>query len=244
MADLPVAEGGRPGGGGGLASHGVLLVGIAGVGILAVMLLKGGSSTKSGTTAAGTSINAALGSIQEQELNLMGQVGSGFASTSTQIAGTQAALSQQMTDFNNSQLAAMSGMQQALSDQMNGIDSHLTSIDGSLTQQLSDVNNNVIANGQSVTALGQSLTTYYNNLINAGATNTQALNNTWQAFYQSLMNAVANNGAAASAGANATQKMLSNIGSFLGWEFYQLPNRYSAYIPGSGPGYGNLNVAA
>jgi hypothetical protein len=73
MADnLPIAEGGRPGAKGG--SHWLIIGAVAGIGTLAVLLLgnKGGTT---GTTAAGTSINAALGSLQEQQLNVLGAVG-------------------------------------------------------------------------------------------------------------------------------------------------------------------------
>jgi hypothetical protein len=38
------------------------------------------------------------------------------------------------------------------------------------------------------------------------------------------------------AGQTATQAQIGAIGRFLGWEFYQIPNRYSAYIPNQQPG--------
>jgi hypothetical protein len=71
---LPVAEGGRPGSKDG-GSHWMVIGAVAGVGVLAVMLLKGAGGGATGTTAAGTSINAALGSIQEQNMNVLGAVG-------------------------------------------------------------------------------------------------------------------------------------------------------------------------
>ena len=73
MADLPVAEGGRPGAKGGGVNW-VMIGGIAGVGALVLMFMSKNGGAQ-GTTAAGTSINAALGSIQEQNLNIMGLVG-------------------------------------------------------------------------------------------------------------------------------------------------------------------------
>jgi hypothetical protein len=264
---VPVAEGGRPSGGGGLSSHWMLIGGIAGVGVLAVLLMKGSSS--SGTTAAGTSINAALGSIQEQNLNLMGQLG---AST--------AALSQQATDFNNSELAATTGMQTALSSQIAAVDGDVTSGDSALSTQLGDVNNNVVANGQAVAGLGTNLTQYYNNLMTAGASGQATTTNwlqqlanmltgvsgqvsgvsgqvagsqsniaTWLSQVASQITGVSGQVAGVSnqvTGVNnavtgvanqdsTTQSDLSALGNFLSWEFYQLPNRYAAYIPGQGP---------
>lgn len=144
MADLPVAEGGRGGGGKSGGSHWLVIGAIAGVGTLAVLLLqRGGGGTEGKTTAAGTSINAALGSIQEQNLNLMGQLGA-----STNLLSTQA------DQYNQSTLAALSGMQNALSDQMTGIDTHIGDVDANLSGQLHDINGNVISNGQSIRQVG------------------------------------------------------------------------------------------
>lgn len=129
MADsLPVAEGGRPGGGGGgLSSHWLAIGAIAGVGTLMILLLK--NQGTSGTTAAGTSINAALGSIQEQQLNTMGLI------------------SQASTE----ELTAMSGMQDSLTKQITDVDGHISTLGASLTSELDQINSGVIANGQSVT---------------------------------------------------------------------------------------------
>lgn len=227
---LPVAEGGRASGGGGVMSHWPLIAGVAGVGVVLILITRGSSSSTGNTTAAGTSINAALGSIQEQNLNLMGQLG---AST--------AALSSQATDYHTSELAAMSGMQDAISSQITGVDGHLTSLEGDLSSQLSDVNNNVLANGQSITKLGTNLDAYYTSLINAGATNTQAIQQTQAGFWQAAMAAIAK----VQSSVGGTQADVDAIARFLGWEFYQIPNRYAAYIPGQGPGsYGGSPVGS
>jgi hypothetical protein len=227
---LPVAEGGRASSGGGLGGHWMLIAGIAGIGVVAILLTKGGGGSSSGTTAAGTSINAALGSIQEQNLNLMGQLG---AST--------AALSSQATDYHNSELAALSGMQDSITSQITGLDGHLTSMEGDLSSQMNDVNNNVLANGQSITKLGTNLDAYYTSLINAGATNTQAIQETQAGFWQAAMAAIAK----VQATAGGTQADVNAVARFLGWEFYQIPNRYAAYIPGQNPSnYGGSPVGS
>lgn len=219
---LPVAEGGRGGGGGGgiLTNKWVIIGGVAGVGTLIILMSKGGGSS----TAAGTSINAALGSIQEQNLNIMGQVGAGVA-----------ALSSQATDYHKSELAAMSGMQDAITAQITGLDGHLTSLEGDLSNQINDVNSNVIANGQSVTALGTKLDKYYVDLINAGATNTQAIQMTQKTYWEAAMATLAK----LQATMGGTQADINAIGRFLNWQFYQIPNRYAAYIPGQQPGGAN-----
>lgn len=124
---LPVAEGGRPGGGGG--NHWLIIGAVAGVGTLLFLMFKGGGSS-SGTTAAGTSINAALGSIQEQNLNLMGQLGSSTTAIQTQISGMSDQMTKQFTD----------------------LDAHLTDMNNQLSGELNDVNANqiLIAQAQSV----------------------------------------------------------------------------------------------
>jgi len=99
MADsvqLPTAEGGRASGG----KPNWILLGGLGVGavILLYMLMKGGGGSKTpAATSAGTSINAALGSIQEQNLNIMGQV-----------SQSEARLRQQL-DTDTSQIVAGQG---------------------------------------------------------------------------------------------------------------------------------------
>ena len=105
-------------------------------------------------------------------------------------------------------------------------------MDASLSGQINDVNGNVIANGQSITALGQSLDAYYTNLINAGASNTQAIQATQASFWQQAMAAIAK----LQGTADDTNHDVNAIGSFLNWQFYQIPNRYAAYIPGQQPG--------
>ena len=189
-SDLPVAEGGRPGGGGGLW----LVIGaIAGVGTL-VFLIVSSKGSSSGTTAAGTSINAALGSIQEQQLNMMGQLG---AST--------AALSTQMSDFQDSTLAQLTGMQDSLTAQNTALDSHLTDINSGLLSELTTINNGVIANGQSITGLGGQLTQYYSAVSNAQQQTQQQ--------YNALVGQIAAQGVAAS---DQQKQQLSALQNYLG----------------------------
>jgi hypothetical protein len=188
------------GGGGGGSSKGVpgwvMVVGaIAGVAGLA-LLLKGSGS---GTTAAGTSINAALGSIQEENMNLLGttqagfmqttnqfgvlggQVGAGFANIatalanlSTQMSGLQSSFdsysTQTQTNFDSLTGLIQSG--QASQDQVN---QRTTALLSSISQ---DVQSGLITQEQALQTLGQ--------LQQQVATSTQQLQGSQTAQYNSL----------------------------------------------------------
>src|SRR5215468_4163001 len=69
-----------------------LLIGGAGVGILAIIMLVTKGSGGSGTTAAGASINAALGSIQDENQNLLGTVQAGALANMTNFQGVNSNL--------------------------------------------------------------------------------------------------------------------------------------------------------
>jgi len=81
-------------GGGGKIPQGVMIIGAI-AGIVGLVLLLKGSGGGGGTTAAGTSINAALGSIEEENMNLLGTTQAGFMQTSQQMS----ALSNQQTTY-------------------------------------------------------------------------------------------------------------------------------------------------
>lgn len=66
-------------------------------GVVGLVLLLKGSGGGGGTTAAGTSINAALGSIEEENMNLLGTTQTGFANLSNQMAGGFANTNQNIT---------------------------------------------------------------------------------------------------------------------------------------------------
>lgn len=102
MADgLPVAEGGRPGAKGG-GKNWLVIGAIAGVGTLAVLMLQ--NKGAQGTTAAGTSINAALGSVQEQNLNIMGLISKSAQDIMDEVAAGDSLIESQLTDVNGNVL--------------------------------------------------------------------------------------------------------------------------------------------
>jgi hypothetical protein len=89
-------------GGGGSSHNWIVIVGaIAGVVGLVLLLKNQGGG---GTTAAGTSINAALGSIQEENMNLLGTTQAGFMQTQQGLASGFATTNQGLTNgFLNTQ---------------------------------------------------------------------------------------------------------------------------------------------
>lgn len=134
------------GGGGGGEHKGVpgwvMIVGaVAGVAGLA-LLVKGGGS---GTTAAGTSINAALGSIQEENMNLLGTTQAGFMQTSQQLSSGFGGVNQAIAADaaqNQANFAALTGQISHLStDSQSQYTSLLTTIQsGQASQQQFNTN--------------------------------------------------------------------------------------------------------
>lgn len=124
MPDTAQLDMGGGGGGGGKGVPGwVMIVGaVAGVAGLA-LLVKG--SGGSGTTAAGTSINAALGSIQEENMNLLGTTQAGFMQTSQQFGTTWGLLSSGFGGVNQA-IAADAAQNQANFTALTGQISHLS----------------------------------------------------------------------------------------------------------------------
>ncbi|HEY1249255.1 MAG TPA: hypothetical protein VGE97_09725 [Nitrososphaera sp.] len=223
---------GTSSGGGGIP-QGVMIIGaIAGVVGLFLLLKNSGGG---GTTAAGTSINAALGSIQEENMNLLGTTQAGFMQTSQQISALG---SQDMAHYTQ------------LSDSITSNFSDLNSQEA----QYWAANNQQIANGFSTLGgqlsglssqvqgyQGQNSTSFQhiNDLLNSLSNDVNTGNANSASYYQNLgalMNEL-------SGQVTGTQADVNSLGRFLGWQFYQLPNRYSAYIPGQSPGnYGGSPI--
>lgn len=168
-----------------------LLWGGLGAGALVLFVLMKGGSSSSGTTAAGTSINAALGSIQEQVLNVMGQLGQ----TRSDI------LTQQQTDTNTI-ITQMQGMEGALTGELDAINQTIVAGNNSnaqgfqtlsdqLAQGLTSLSNSIGANSAQIQQLQANLDAarqqqnqYYNglsgqlaNLSAAQAAGLQGVNN-------------------------------------------------------------------
>lgn len=230
-----------------------LMVGgaIAGVLGLVVLISRNTGSNNTSTTAAGTSINAALGSLQEEQMNLLGTVQSGAMQNSANFQAT----SGQMSDMASSILAAITAQgtatQQQITDAANTINANTNSNNQGLMAQLTawvnalqgtqaNILSQVESVNQNVSTANANIGTVNSNLL-ANTQQAQADVNTMLQQIQSATTYAEN----ASNTANSISTFTNNIGNFLGWEFYQIPNRYAAYLPGSGPGnpYGNLNVA-
>lgn len=216
-------------GSGGVPSWLVVVGAVAGV-VGLVVLLKGGGG--GGTTAAGTSINAALGSIQEENMNLLGVTQAGFMQTNQMIKDTSQQTQTQIdqgfvqeaqaltSGFLNTQnqIGAL-GTQQAAG--FTGIQGLIGTLEGDITSQLS--------------AFSGTTQNNFNNM-NALITGGQASQAEVNAAEQSLLGSIQSDVQQGLVGQQQANQMLNQTGAFLGWEFYQLPNRYSAYInPGVNP---------
>ena len=94
---------------------------------------------------------------------------------------------------------------------------------GTIEQQQQDVTNALTTLGQNQSALGGSMSTL------SGLSQQEA---TTQGYALSTFNQLGQ----VWSSVKGTQSDVNALGRFLGWEFYQIPNRYAAYIPNQQPG--------
>jgi hypothetical protein len=226
-----------------------------GLGLLVLVTRNSGGSS-SGTTSAGTSINAALGSLQEEQMNLLGTVQAGaianqanFSSTQGQIADSTSQILQAITDqgtatqgqiqgaintINANTNSSNQGVQSVLVDYLNRI----LGLQNNLLSQVQSVNQNVTQVGQAVGTVSGQVAGVSQQVATNGQQTQAGINAMLQQILglsQQLSQMDQNDA--------ATQSFVQSIGRFLGWEFYQIPNRYAAYIPGQGPGnYGGSPI--
>ena len=221
--------GGKSGFGTGLPTPVLLALVGGGIGLIVFLTRKSGSNSGTGADKGTLLPNTAimLGSLQQGVLDLQGQVSMGNADLSsqltgvgenlgTQIDGQSAMIQQSFADLNtylSSNFTSLQSSETSLSTAIAGLGTQnaaLADSMGSVLQQLQ-----AIEGGQAITS-GQLV-----NLLN-GINTIQTNQN-----YQQAVDL-------------GTQADVAAIGRFLGWEFYQLPNRYSPYIPNQSPAQGNL----
>lgn len=153
-----------------------LLIGGAIVGVvgLAVFLSKS-SSSSSGTTAAGSSINAALGSLQEEQMNLLGNVQAGalqntvnFQSTSGQIAAATKSILDAITSNGTATQDAITGAVNTINANTNsnnqGLMTQLTQAFNSLMASQNNILSEVQSVNQNVTGVGSQVSDVASNV--------------------------------------------------------------------------------
>lgn len=191
MPDTSTLEmpGGSSGGGG--IPQWVMVVGaVAGIaGLLLLLKNQGGG----GTVAAGTSINAALGSIQEENMNLLGTTQAGFMQTGQQIAG----LSGQMEGGFSNTNALMTG---GFSDTQGMITSGFLNTQG----QIGSLGNQIGSWFSNTNGLIGNLQHDIDAQFAASSANTQY-------YYSNLYQLIANGQASAAAEAGAQDNLLRSI---------------------------------
>lgn len=209
MATMPVAEGG-----GQKSGPNWLLIGGAGASVVALILIMSKSSQGSGggTTAAGVSINAALGSIQEQIMNVLGQQGQDTATITTQMGAGFTDLGNQMGSGFDSLSNQLTTVYTGLGQQIGALSAaqqHMLDAEAGLSTQLSAVNSGVIANGQAITGLNSSLKTYFDALGNQMTAGQQQENQ----YYQQLQGSIGN---VANMTASNQAALLAELGQLAG----------------------------
>lgn len=228
--------GSKEGFGTGIPTPILLAVVGGGIGLVVFLSRKAGSNTGTGADKNTLLPNTAimLGSLQQGVLDLQGQVSMGNADLSsqltgvgenlgTQIDGQSAQIAQSFADLNTylgQNFTSIQSTEGSLGTAIAGLGTQNADLAGSLTSVLSQLHglDASVAAGNAATGanMGQLVT-----LLNAVNT-LQANQNYAQAVDL------------------GTQADVAAIGRFLGWQFYQIPNRYAPYIPNQSPAQGNL----
>ena len=207
------------------------------IGIFILMTHKGNNGASANQT---NSVNAlapteaeAFGTIEQQQqdvTNALTTLGNnqsalgGSLSTLTGIVTQQgsdnAAAFQNLVNGQNTIEQGQSSASDQATNYYNALLQNLTNYYNSLGTQINGVNSNVTAQAQAQQGLMSALQTAINNLTGQVGTNQQQA----QQWYQSLQQQI-------QSGQQLSTSQMNQIGSFLGWQFYQIPNRYTAYIP-------------
>lgn len=154
-----------------------MLLGTGAALVLGVLTLVMKNSGGGGTTAAGTSINAALGSLQEEQLNTQGQIGQlnqsiGLGTNETLVGHIDA------------NQAATLGAISDVGTQVAGVGSQVTNLSGQLSSATTAINTNITNTGAGITSAVQ--TAQAQEGSDAAASSAQA-----QGFFAQLMDALA-----------------------------------------------------
>lgn len=238
--DSGASAGSKQGFGTGLPTPVLLAVVGGGIGLVVFLMRKQGTNTGTGADKNTLLPNTAimLGSLQQGILQLQGDVTQGNADMSSQLTGVGESLGTQidvqsgqiqqsfadLNTFLSGNLQTIQGNETALSQAIAGLGSQNADLATGITSIIGNLNT-MSANNQAALAAGFS--TMSSQI--AGVSGQVALSQADLVNIQGGIQAIQN-------GQNATQSQIGAIGRFLGWEFYQLPNRYSAYIPNQQPG--------
>lgn len=202
-----------------------------------------------------------LGSVQQELLDLKGQVGSGDASLADLLMGgfenmgamndaQTAAFQQGLLDLQSNVIARMDSNTQSILDSLSARSDALTELintnsgaqaaafkafQDATAQGLSAIAAQHNAEMAAIGALGDNVSAQQQDIIGR----IQILDTRTQALQQTG-NMTLNQLAGISSQVAGTQADVQAIGRFLGWQFYQIPNRYAAYIPGQSAQQGNV----
>ena len=206
-------------------------VGVGSLGVVAIMYF---SKSNSGSSAQNNQTNAvsALAPTEAEAFGTIEQQQQDVTNALTTLGNNQAAMGGSLSTLAGSETSNWANA----NTQFGSILQAISGVSGQVTNvgsQVSGVSGQVSGVSGQVSGLSAADQQYYANLANQ-------LNNQ----YNALSSQVQAGNAAAAAQQNQLQQMISNIGTFLGWQFYQIPNRYSPMIPLSLAGQqGGTNVA-
>src|SRR5215469_3773545 len=132
-----------------------LIIGGVGVGAIAIVMLATKNSG-GGTTAAGASINAGLGSLQEEQMNLLGTVQAGAAANNANFSS----LSGQLQDVQTSILGAISDQGtltgQQIQNAVDNVNQNTNADNQSVMSGLADALSKILSGQQQITSTVES----------------------------------------------------------------------------------------
>lgn len=239
------AQAGQSQGKGGFLGTGLPMIVVLGgvgavIGLVVFMSRKQGEGDDSESTLMpNTAIM--LGSLQQGILNLQGQVSTGNADLSSQMAGvgenlglqidTQTGQIQQgFSDINTN----MTGYYNTLTGQQDALASAIASLASRNDSSFQSIINQLLGIKQDVGTVQAGI---------GGVINTQNQLSSRVDGLGNQLTGVSNQVSGVRSQVSGVGSDVNALGRFLGWQFYQIPNRYSAYIPGQGPGqYGGSPI--
>lgn len=146
--------------------------GVVGLVVILYLMNKGSGGSSTGTVAAGSSINAALGSLEESALNIQGS--QSFAQNSLDtISGSQAGITSGISNLSNS----LTGVSNSLTNQIGTVNSNIQGVNNNisgLSGQVSQSEQDILS---SQSAILNTLLTTRDQIAASFGTNSQQVTN-------------------------------------------------------------------
>lgn len=214
----------------------------------------GGTTEQDGSVLPNTTIM--LGSLQQEMLDLKGQVGYGDLSIENLMAGGFGNIGSMIDSQTAAFQAGLTDVQKAVIDNQNANTKSILDSLSARSDLLTElITNNSGAEAAAFKAFQDSISTGLGAIAaqqNAEMAAIGALGDTVTTSQKDIIErltglqktttGLAVQGEAISKQVAGVSAQTDSLGRFMGWQFYQIPNRYAAYIPGQSAGNYGGNV--